>query len=191
MSEETPLTERTLWASKPYERANPVTERISAELARALRDSGLVWRPAAGDAFVIDRVEADDEIFILSDMTVEAHHFPTGTELGFNGTTEWALDSVPLEDALWLPQEHQLRELLGVAFVSLTAGAAAGAAAGPTAGHTAGHTAGSAAEPAAGSSGGPAVTVIIDGISRTFDADATANAYARALLALLDSLAAE
>ncbi len=101
-----------------------MTERISAELARALRDSGLVWRPAAGDAFVIDRVEADDEIFILSDMTVEAHHFPTGTELGFNGTTEWALDSVPLEDALWLPQEHQLRELLGVAFVSLTAGAA-------------------------------------------------------------------
>ena len=185
------MTERTLWASNPYERANPVTERISAELARALRDSGLVWRPAAGDAFVIDRVEADDEIFILSDMTVEAHHFPTGTELGFNGTTEWALDSVPLEDALWLPQEHQLRELLGVAFVSLTAGAAAG----PTAGHTAGHTAGSAvepaAEPAAGSSGGPAVTVIIDGISRTFDADATANAYARALLALLDSLDAE
>jgi len=168
-----------------------VTERISAELARALRDSGLVWRPAAGDAFVIDRVEADDEIFILSDMTVEAHHFPTGTELGFNGTTEWALDSVPLEDALWLPQEHQLRELLGVAFVSLTAGAAAGAAAGPTAGRTAGHTAGSAADPAAGSSGGPAVTVIIDGISRTFDADATANAYARALLALLDSLDAE
>ncbi len=168
-----------------------MTERISAELARALRDSGLVWRPAAGDAFVIDRVEADDEIFILSDMTVEAHHFPTGTELGFNGTTEWALDSVPLEDALWLPQEHQLRELLGVAFVSLTAGAAAG----PTAGHTAGHTAGSAVEPAvepaAGSSGGPAVTVIIDGISRTFDADATANAYARALLALLDSLDAE
>ena len=168
-----------------------MTERISAELARALRDSGLVWRPAAGDAFVIDRVEADDEIFILSDMTVEAHHFPTGTELGFNGTTEWALDSVPLEDALWLPQEHQLRELLGVAFVSLTAGAAAGAAAGTTAGRTAGHTAGSAADPAAGSSGGPAVTVIIDGISRTFDADATANAYARALLALLDSLDAE
>jgi hypothetical protein len=156
-----------------------VTERISAELARALRDSGLVWRPAAGDAFVIDRVEADDEIFILSDMTVEAHHFPTGTELGFNGTTEWALDSVPLEDALWLPQEHQLRELLGVAFVSLTAGL------------TAGLTPGSAAASTAGSSAGPAVTVVIDGVTSTFDADATANAYARALLALLDSLAAE
>ena len=40
-----------------------MTERISAELARALRDSGLVWRPAAGDAFVIDRVEATSAIF--------------------------------------------------------------------------------------------------------------------------------
>ena len=33
--------------------------------------------------------------------------------LGFNGTTEWALDSVTLDQALWLPREDQLRELLG------------------------------------------------------------------------------
>jgi len=45
---------------------------ISTELARALRDSGLVWKPRAGDAFRIDLVEADDELFVLSDMTVEA-----------------------------------------------------------------------------------------------------------------------
>ena len=93
---------------------------ISTELARALRDSGLEWRPQAGDAFRIDRVEADDETYILSDMTVEAHEFATGTVLGFNGTTEWALDSVALEDALWLPREDQLRERLGNTFVSLT-----------------------------------------------------------------------
>ena len=130
---------------------------ISTELARALRDSGLVWRPAAGDAFRIDMVEADDELFYLSDMTVEAHHFPTGTELGFNGTTEWALDSVPLEEALWLPHENQLRELLGAAFVSLAADFT--------------------------------VVVTIDGVTSSFSADAAANAYARALLALLDSLA--
>ena len=30
-----------------------------------------------------------------------------------NGTTEWALDSVDLDQALWLPREDQLRELLG------------------------------------------------------------------------------
>jgi hypothetical protein len=39
--------------------------------------------------------------------------------LGFNGTTEWALDSVTQEDAVWLPREDQLRELLGGTFRSL------------------------------------------------------------------------
>lgn len=39
--------------------------------------------------------------------------------LGFNGTTEWALDAVPLDIALWLPREDQLRDLLGDRFVSL------------------------------------------------------------------------
>ncbi len=93
---------------------------ISTELARALRDSGLVWHPVSGDAFRIDRPEVDGDVFTVSDMTVEAHEFPTGTILGFNGTTEWALDSVELADALWLPREDQLRELLRGAFHSLT-----------------------------------------------------------------------
>jgi hypothetical protein len=53
-------------------------------------------------------------------MTIEAHVYPTGTVLGFNGTTEWALDSVALDDALWLPREDQLRNALGGRFVSLT-----------------------------------------------------------------------
>ncbi len=44
--------------------------------------------------------------------------------LGFNGTTEWALDSVALEDALWLPREDQLRELLRGTFRSLERAAA-------------------------------------------------------------------
>jgi hypothetical protein len=52
-------------------------------------------------------------------MTIEAHEHPTGTILGFNGTTEWALDSVDLAGALWLPREDQLRELLGATFRSL------------------------------------------------------------------------
>ena len=92
---------------------------ISIELARALRDSGLEWRPQVGDSFIIDRVEADADVFYLSDLTIEAHEFSTGTVLGFNGTTEWALDSVALEDALWLPREDQLRELLRATFRAL------------------------------------------------------------------------
>jgi hypothetical protein len=131
---------------------------ISTALARALRDSGLVWHPAAGDAFRIDLVEVDDEIFYLSDMTVEAHTMVTGTELGFNGTTEWALDSVAIEDALWLPSETQLRLALGPAFRGLTA------------------------------SDGLRVEVVIDGVPTSFEAEHAEDAYARALIALLDSV---
>lgn len=89
---------------------------ISVDLARRLRDSGLRWRPAAGDRFVIDKPELDDHVFVLSDMTVEVHDFPTGPVIGFNGTTEWALDSVAQEDTLWLPGEDQLRDRLAGTF---------------------------------------------------------------------------
>jgi hypothetical protein len=54
-------------------------------------------------------------------MTVEVHDFPTGKVLGFNGTVEWALDSIEYNEVIWLPRESQLRELLGAAFVRLEA----------------------------------------------------------------------
>ena len=97
----------------------PAPVHLSRELAVALRDAGLRWSPAAGDRFVIPQPELDTQVFTLSDMTIEAHEYPTGTILGFNGTTEWALDSVAKDEALWLPREDQLRELLGATFVSL------------------------------------------------------------------------
>ncbi|MDQ4137831.1 MAG: pilus assembly protein CpaE [Actinomycetota bacterium] len=93
---------------------------ISPELAQDLRTAGLVWRPQSGDQFQINVPDLDVDVFTVSDMTIEAHHYPTGSILGFNGTTEWALDSVALEDALWLPREDQLRELLRTTFRSLT-----------------------------------------------------------------------
>ncbi|WIB00674.1 pilus assembly protein CpaE [Curtobacterium sp. MCBA15_012] len=95
---------------------------ITVELARALRDAGLRWHPDTGDRFVIDKAGVDDDVYTVSEMTVERHDHPTGTVLGFNGTTEWALDSVTADESLWLPREDQLRTLLGPAFVSLSAG---------------------------------------------------------------------
>ncbi|MCL9664352.1 pilus assembly protein CpaE [Curtobacterium albidum] len=95
---------------------------ITVELARSLRDAGLRWHPATGDRFVIDKPGVDDDVYTVSEMTVERHDHPSGTSLGFNGTTEWALDSVEASESLWLPREDQLRGLLGPAFVSLTAG---------------------------------------------------------------------
>lgn len=92
---------------------------ISLALAADLRHAGLRWSPAPGDRFTILQPELAGDVFTVSEMTVQVHEYPTGTVLGFNGTTEWALDSVTKDDALWLPAEHQLRELLGPAFVSM------------------------------------------------------------------------
>ena len=92
---------------------------ISTELAVALRDAGLVWHPRSGDRFQLDEPEFEADVFTVSEMTVEPREYPTGRILAFNGTTEWVLDSVALEDALWLPHEHQLRELLHGAFRAL------------------------------------------------------------------------
>ncbi len=92
---------------------------ISTELAVSLRDAGLVWHPRSGDRFQLDEPEFEADVFTVSEMTIEPRTYSTGKILAFNGTTEWALDSVALEDALWLPSEEQLRELLRGAFRSL------------------------------------------------------------------------
>lgn len=92
---------------------------ISVALAQRLRDAGLRWDPAPGDRFMLPGLDMDDEVFVLSNMVVDVHDFPGGRFLGFNGTVEWALDSVQQERALWLPNEAQLRERLGGTFVRL------------------------------------------------------------------------
>ena len=99
--------------------ARPQQELISDDLAQELQDAGLVWHPEAGDHFKIRAQALAEDVFILSHMVIEPREFDTGTVLRFNGTTEWALDSVPQEDALWLPREDQLRDRLGAAFVRL------------------------------------------------------------------------
>ena len=131
---------------------------LPIELARALRDAGLPWRPARGDSFVMPDRDMDAEVFVLSDMTIEVHQFPGGPVIGFNGTTEWALDSIEQADALWLPAEHQLRALLGEAFAGLA----------PT-------------------GSGYRVTLRDATGSRGYEGADAAEAYARALLDLLTS----
>jgi hypothetical protein len=92
---------------------------IDLRLAMRLKAAGLDWQPAPGDRFAVPQPELLGQVFTLSDMTIEVYQRPTGTVLGFNGTTEWALDSVQAADAVWLPAEHQLRSLLGRAFRGL------------------------------------------------------------------------
>ena len=93
---------------------------ISLDLARALlHQSGVLWEPKAGDRFVIEAELLTSEVFWVSNLTIEPQHFADQTVLGFNGTTEWALDSIGVDQAVWLPREDQLRELLGDRLESL------------------------------------------------------------------------
>jgi len=131
---------------------------ISPGLARSLRDAGLGWDPGRGDHFIVADRGMDDEVFVLSDLTVELQDFPSGPVIGFNGTTEWALDSLDKDDALWLPLEHQLRDRLGGAFVRLERS-------GPA----------------------YVVVVEVDGSEHVASADDVAAAYGLALLELLQS----
>ena len=94
---------------------------LDLSLALRLKDAGLAWRPRPGDRFAVTRTEMLDDTFYLADMVIEARHLETGTIFAFNGTTEWALDSVPADKALWLPREDQLRDALGDHFRELTA----------------------------------------------------------------------
>jgi hypothetical protein len=97
---------------------------IGLHLAQELKEAGLVWKPALGDRFAIPDRDLDDEVFVLSNMTIQVQPMPDGPVIGFNGTTEWALDDVELDETIWLPREDQLRELLGGTFRALRRSAA-------------------------------------------------------------------
>lgn len=93
---------------------------IDIDIARRLRSAGLPWEPRDGDRFVIDNEQLREEVFMLSSMVIEQGRSRTGGRvLRFNGTTEWALDSVEEDEVLWIPREDQLREALGGALGAL------------------------------------------------------------------------
>ena len=92
---------------------------IPLHLARQLRDAGLAWEPADGDRFVLPDRGMDEDVFTISRMVVEVRTAPIGRMIAFNGTTEWALDAVEQAEAIWLPREEQLRRSLGDALLSL------------------------------------------------------------------------
>jgi hypothetical protein len=139
---------------------------ISVGLAKELAVAGLAWVPAQGDRFVIDRAGLRDQTWVLSDMVVELHDHRAGQILGFNGTTEWALDSVDVVQALWLPSEEQLRTRLGPTFRALE------------------RLEGIRPETATAGNGeaGFRVRLVVDDKPLTFEAPDPATAYGRALL---------
>lgn len=93
---------------------------IARDLATALIPH-LSWVPGNGDQFFIPQPEIADSVFTVSDMVVELVVRHGESRFHFNGTVEWALDSVSSEEVTWLPREDQLRSLLGSHFLSLDA----------------------------------------------------------------------
>ena len=92
---------------------------LGVDVAQQLKAAGLTWKPGTGDRFAIPDRDLDEDVFVLSNMTIEVYNLPEGRVIGFNGTTEWALDDVEIEETIWLPREDQLRELLGGTFRAL------------------------------------------------------------------------
>jgi hypothetical protein len=135
----------------------PVEPVIALALAKRLRAAGLAWNPLPGDRFVVPDRGMDEEVFVISNMVVEVQDAPTGAIIGFNGTTEWALDSLEHRQVVWMPRENQLRELLDDRFLRLEV-----------------------------VTGGFAVVFDSDGERREVDGDAE-SAYARALLAVMEA----
>lgn len=95
-----------------------ISHTLAAQLAPLL-----TWTPANGDRFYIPRPEITDSIFLVSDMVVELVTQRGESRFHFNGTVEWALDSVESDSVVWLPREDQLRELLADYFLSLDSSA--------------------------------------------------------------------
>jgi hypothetical protein len=95
---------------------------ISRDLAMRLAPY-VSWTPANGDMFFIPRPEIVDSVFTVSDMVVELVVSGGESRFHFNGTVEWALDSVESDQVVWLPREDQLREMLGEHFLSLDSSA--------------------------------------------------------------------
>ncbi len=99
----------------------PHDSNLSIDLARALRESGLVWEPRNGDLFHIPDRGFDGQLFSVSEMAVNVRTVRGQPELAFNGTVEWALDSIRTTEVVWVPTERQLRSALGRAFIALYA----------------------------------------------------------------------
>ena len=95
---------------------------ISLELAHRLKTAGVAWQPTPGDHFYVPDRDLDETVFVVSDMVVQVLELPSQQRyFAFNGTTEWALDSIEQEEVVWLPREDQLRALLGESFLRLEA----------------------------------------------------------------------
>ena len=85
---------------------------LSLSTARRLKTAGLAWTPALHDFFGVPDRGFDDRVFVISDMSVDVELLKGHSIVTFNGTSEWALDYEMTTELIWLPTEAQLRRAL-------------------------------------------------------------------------------
>jgi hypothetical protein len=85
---------------------------ISLRIATELKACGLVWQPSLHDFFAIPESDLDNRNFVVSDMMIDIHQLFGRQIITFNGAVEWSLDNIMMAEAVWMPTESQLRELV-------------------------------------------------------------------------------
>ncbi len=85
---------------------------ISLDLARQLKEAGLIWQAGNYDFFAIPDRDMDDRIFVITDVMAQLGLLKGWPAVTFYGTAEWALDYILTTEVIWLPSEEQLRAAL-------------------------------------------------------------------------------
>lgn len=85
---------------------------LALSLAKQLKDAGLQWQPQLHDAFVIPDRGLDERPFVITEVMAYIEQLWGSPMVTFHGTAEWALDYVLQTEAVWIPSESQLRELI-------------------------------------------------------------------------------
>ncbi len=85
---------------------------LSLSLAQQLKKAGLEWQPQLHDMFAVPDRELDERRFVLTEVMAYIEMFRGSPVVTFHGTAEWALDFILQTEAVWIPSESQLRELI-------------------------------------------------------------------------------
>lgn len=85
---------------------------VSVDVAQQLRQAGMDWKPAEHDLFMVPGTGLDQKVFVVSELAAFVQPLAGVQHITFHGSSEWALDHVMVQDAVWLPSETQLRRAL-------------------------------------------------------------------------------
>lgn len=85
---------------------------LSLATAHQLKKAGLEWTPQLHDTFALPERDMDERHFVITEVMAYIEVLWGSPMVTFHGTAEWALDYILQTEAVWIPSETQLRELI-------------------------------------------------------------------------------